>query len=170
MKIHSDVITRDDVYRAASVARSVFPGTSVEVSAVGSRSHRRAFEVHMTGDGSTCRNRTNAGTRYGDHGTEAEYSAGYAAWGWLVATLYDIDPDAVWGSAKNPIYGSKADFELKTADLFDTDLSNDERRAATLDFQKNGPRKMAKRQADRVEAFYVEAKQGFMGTPGRTGI
>lgn len=153
MKIHSDVITRDDVYRAASVARSVFPGTSVEVSAVGSRSHRRAFEIHMTGDGSTCRNRTNAGTRYGDHGGEAEYSAGYAAWGWLMASLYDVDQSAVWGTVRRPTYGSKADFNARTADLFDTGLSNDERRAATLDFQKNGPRKMAKRQAMRGRSF-----------------
>ncbi len=143
MKLHTDTLGAMHVINAAHKAgQSLGCSLYVETLQVGSRSHRYAYEVHMTGDGTTCRNRTNPRSAYGP---DRSFSAGYAGWGWLMAELYDVDAAAVWGSVKNPAYASKQDFHAKTAWLFDTDLDLAARRATTLDFQVNGPHKMQER-------------------------
>ncbi len=160
MKLHTDTLGAMHVINAAHKAgQSLGCLLSIDVAKVGSRSHAHAFEVHMTGDGTTCRNRTN-----GSHGSgeRPDFSAGYAGWGWLMAELYDLDTAAVWGTVKNPVYASEQDFHAKTASLFDTDLHLAARKAQTLCLQKNGSQK--------VWAILRARKEVTRGTPGAVAV
>ncbi len=161
MKLHTDEISMTSAIHVAAMQAGLSLGTSIdaEVMRVGSRSHRYAYEVHMTGDGTTCRNRVNPGSAYG---SDRGFSAGYAGWGWLMAELYDLDAAAVWGSVKNPVYASKQDFHAKTAWLFDTDLDLATRKAQTIGLRKNGARQ--------VWAIVRAQGEAQRGTPGATVV
>lgn len=61
----------------------------------------------------------------GDRGSASEWATGcdvYAAtweeWGWFMAELFALDPDARWGSVKGWHYAGVADFNAKTGNRF----------------------------------------------------
>jgi hypothetical protein len=118
VRLHSDVIGLSDVRaaldaekKAGRVAASV---TFKILTEHGSRTHARALEVQLSswdripGDG---RRRGNDGS-YG--AMTEEYAALYDEWGWLMSTLYALDPQAVWGSVKRPQYADVLDFDRQT--------------------------------------------------------
>ena len=106
MRIHSDVLTIADVHRAASG----LPGVYVTASQHGSRARRRAFNVSLEGNG----HRKNSGL----YGAAEEFGATWDEWGVFIARLFDIDPEAFWGTAKHPTYASPEGFHHLTGERF----------------------------------------------------
>lgn len=101
MKLHSAKITSADVYAAARRA-----GVSVnELTEHGSRSHGTAFSVYL--EGSSPRQSNGR-----DH-----KAATWDEWGMVMADLYRIDPNAMWGS-KAWGYTNADDFHDKTQNRF----------------------------------------------------
>jgi hypothetical protein len=75
-----------------------------------SRTHARAFEVQMEGNGSVASQyRTN---------TDGTKAATWDEWGVLIGRLYVLDPDAIWGGKANPIYQSAEHFHWETGNRF----------------------------------------------------
>ena len=104
MKLHSNILTDNDVFAALQRAKDAGKvDTSVmfeEIQGKGSRSHKQAWEVKLgwygdkvKGDG---RRWTNSGTR----GNGGNYAATYDEWGWFIAELYAKDENAVFGQYK----------------------------------------------------------------------
>ena len=98
MRIHTDRLTRDDIYRAARIAR-------VDLATFdnkGSRSKEHAFDVKLGGES---RRRPNGG----DSGAGSGYAATWDQWGVFLAVLFDIDPNMV-----TPYYANVWNFDSKT--------------------------------------------------------
>lgn len=135
MRIHSDVLTSTDLHtalRTARAARAEHPiGADVFVarcSRHGSRKRDHALEVRLLADGrqipaavaedlrvATGRNyRTrrlpNSGAYGADHGV---YAPTWCEYGWWMAALYAIDPEAIIGQ-----YAGRADFDAATNSYF----------------------------------------------------
>lgn len=106
MRIHSDILTTADIHAATRD----LPGVYIDISPHGSRSRASAYEVSLEGNGY----RKNSG-RYG---AGDEYAATWDEWGVVIARLFDIDPQAFWGSAKRPNYSDAEDFHQLTGDRF----------------------------------------------------
>ena len=102
MKIHSDIITRDDIATAATYAAAAGHGRvyADEITERGSRSKARAFEVKLIGDGTHSRKRNAANTGY---------AATFESWGYFFASLYNVDPNMTCLP-----YSSADDFHTKT--------------------------------------------------------
>jgi hypothetical protein len=116
MRLHSNILTAADVY-AATISRGM-RGVYAEVATVGSRSHARALDVHLSG---TSSRRTNPGASYPSReGAGIDYAATWDEWGMVMATLYAIDPAAVWGSVKRPTYANADHFHYVTGGRFHT--------------------------------------------------
>lgn len=107
MRLHTDVLTRDDILNAAKGGTIAFD----RLTEHGSRSHARAFEVKLTGSGT----HTNSG-RYGAN--TWEQAATWDEWGIFLGRLYEIDRNLLVGSAKNPIYEGWDDFHWQTGERF----------------------------------------------------
>lgn len=102
MRVHSDVIETDDVRAALSAAKAEngVPD-SVRISRLteqGSTKRDHAFDVSMT----SRRMRNLPELRY-------RWQATWTEWGWFIAHLFAVDPDAVIGP-----YRGKSDFHAKT--------------------------------------------------------
>lgn len=106
MRLHTNVITYRDIYEAARIGTDVW----AEITEHGSRTHKRAFEVKLHGNGVT-------GGGYRDRDDTA---ATWDEWGIVINNLYKIDPYAVWGSVKRPVYSDADDFHWQTGDRFKT--------------------------------------------------
>lgn len=94
MKIHSDVLTGEDVYAAAAKARGTH-GQDIyidELSTGGSRSRARRIELLCNAESG--RYATNSGT-YGANGYNR--AASWSAWGYFIAELFLLDPKATIG-------------------------------------------------------------------------
>jgi hypothetical protein len=107
MKLHSDLLIRQEIIDAAEHASAATDSGTVTVSTVdpsGSRSRARALTVLLQGDGSTSRRRNHGNTGF---------AATYDQWGHFLAFLYAIDPRLVAGP-----YTSRQDFETKTHGAF----------------------------------------------------
>lgn len=115
MRIHSDYLKLSDFHDATSFE---LVGVYATVSEHGSRSHARAFEVSLEGNGY----RKNTGK----YGAGEEFGATWDEWGVFLARLFDIDANAVAGAVKHPVYRDGYDFHAKTADRFvDLELPED---------------------------------------------
>lgn len=103
MRLHTDTHTRSTIQHAlqratntGKVARHVYIET---LDLHGSRKRADAYEIRLRawdkveGDG---RRRPNPGTGNRDH--DGEWAATYDEWGWFIAELFTIDPDAIFGS------------------------------------------------------------------------
>lgn len=103
MRIHSNALTSLDIYRATDGLDGVY----VEVTPKGSRTHAGAFEVRLTGTSSrlTMDGRDQAAT--------------WDQWGAFIAGVYEVDPAAVFGSAKSPNYRDSNHFHAVTRYRFD---------------------------------------------------
>lgn len=119
MKIHTNVITLDQMHAAAAG----LPGVVAHVTPRGSRTHARAFEIYMTGNGVT-------GGQWG-HGGNAK-AATWDEWGCVIGRLYVIDPAAVWGSPGNPIYFNADHFNWTTGNRFAVGYLTDRFEMVTL--------------------------------------
>lgn len=111
MRVYTNVLTSRDIYAATAAAG--MHGVYADVSEHGSRTHERAFEVTLSGNG-TARN----SGRYG--ADSREQAATWDEWGMFFAALYEVDPDAVWGSVKHPTYKDSEHFHDVTGDRFRT--------------------------------------------------
>jgi hypothetical protein len=106
VKIHSSKLTGRDLHEALSTSGQAALGVSIdEYDVHNSRSHALRFDVHLIGDGTTSRFKCNSG----EYGAGRAYSAGYDAWGWWLADLFDRDPDA-WAGP----YKGRLDFDKQT--------------------------------------------------------
>ena len=83
MRLHSDIITRTDIF--AALPRDV----GAEVMEHGSRKRARAFEVSLSGLGARHTRKKNSG----QYGAGYDYAATWDDWGLWLAALYEIDPD-----------------------------------------------------------------------------
>lgn len=147
MKLHSDTLTPEDLESARFDAQEITGGwLFLEVIRCGSRSRTFGFEVKLTGDGSQSSRRVNPGS---GNGSRDEYAAGYAAYGWFLAALYDTDLDmVVGGSEANAIYKDSTHFHERTAvtsdnlcatySPFDTDLSVESQKLIHAAFGRRG--------------------------------
>lgn len=120
MRIHSDILTTGDVYRATS-ARGM-RGVDADATSHGSRSRACALDVSLTG---TSSRRPNTGTR-GAGGYGIDYAATWDEWGMILAELFAIDPRAFVGSTRHPIYAGAEHFHAVTADRFRTLVAADQ--------------------------------------------
>lgn len=122
MKLHSDTIQISDIHKALGreiEAGRIAPHVSFKIiRQEGSRIRKAGFEVQLEAD------KRDNGRRFGNSGSYGAtspwsqgyevYAATYDEWGWLIAALYDIDEDALWGSGKYPQYKNREDFDEKT--------------------------------------------------------
>jgi len=81
MRIHTNTLTREDIYVAASTAGATVEGATLH----GSRSHDHAFEVKLTGNS---RRRPNGGSYGADRDA---YAATWDQWGVFLGLLFDND-------------------------------------------------------------------------------
>lgn len=112
MRVHSKIITIRDIHRATEN----LPGVYASVSEHGSRTHGTAFEVSLEGNG-YARNTGNRGAAHPIY-DEAPKGATWDEWGAFLAALYQVDPDAVWGSVKRPVYRNENHFDHVTNSRF----------------------------------------------------
>lgn len=110
MRIHVNILTSFDIYRAlvdSRIAADVYP---VVMEQHGSRTHTRAFEVQLgTEDKTSGPTRSRHYKNSGTHGAGNVYAATYDEWGYFLANLFDQDPTAKAGP-----YADRADFHAKT--------------------------------------------------------
>lgn len=105
MRIHSNTLTALDIYRATDA----LPGVFAQVEWKGSRSHANAFEVRLEG--------TSTRLTMDRKGQAATWDE----WGVFIAAVFEVDPEALWGSAKTPNYRNADHFHAVTRYRFDSD-------------------------------------------------
>lgn len=118
MRIHTSVLSPIDVYGAtndAHIASDVHP---VVMSHQGSRKRRGAYEVQLgtydkTSGPTRSRRYKNTGTHGAGYGYDRIWAATYDEWGWFLANLFAIDPDAIAGP-----YNGVDDFHAQTKGAF----------------------------------------------------
>lgn len=103
MRIHTDNLTEFDLYRAARDAKVTF----VRLATYGSRSHKRAFDVVLSGSSPY---RTQADGRQ-------DFAATWDEWGVFFANLFLRDESVMVGH-KSWGYRDQADFDRKTDERF----------------------------------------------------
>jgi hypothetical protein len=103
MKLHSDILNRDSINRAmdnakaaGDVARHVHFYIFEE-----SRSRKRAngFEIQL-GTYTKVPGDKRGHKNSGNGGASSVYAATYDEWGWFIAELFRMDPDAIFGNYK----------------------------------------------------------------------
>lgn len=107
MKIHSDVLTYDNISDATHAAGMT--GVYADIIERGSRSRTKGFDVKLTG---TSNRNQNPGT---GRNRDVEKAATWDEWGMFINALYQIDDDAIVGPYKD-LY----DFESKTVGRFES--------------------------------------------------
>lgn len=115
MKLHTNVLTERDVYRATTAAGMA--GVRADVVQVGSRSRSHAFDVHLTGTSSRLPN-GGARAREAYWGVDRDHAATWDEWGMFLAALYELDPLMVCGSPGRPAYLNRAAFHAATGGRF----------------------------------------------------
>lgn len=102
MRIHSDILTPSDIYKAVAN----LPGVFVDSTKHGSRARNVAHEIRLTG---TSSRRTMDGS---------DQAATWDEWGVFFAHIFAADPHALAGSQKYPAYDGAADFHRQTGNRF----------------------------------------------------
>lgn len=106
MRIHTNRLTEQDLRDALRNASGKAPQVTLTVQGQhGSRSHNKAFEVALRGEGRRHTKRPNTGIT----GAGSEYAATYDDWGWFLAYLFESDEQATAGP-----YRGHDDFDRKT--------------------------------------------------------
>ena len=103
MKLHTNHL--DALDTAALTAN--LPGCKLTATRHGSRSHRYAYELTLTGNHYTRSPRAEGCT-----------TATWDEWGTVIARILAIDTAAIFGTVKNPIYSGHDDFHRKTDSRF----------------------------------------------------
>lgn len=104
MRIHSNVITEDEVREAADHARVTF----TRFGEGKSRTHSRFFDVILSGES---RRHQNGGP---------DKAATWDQWGVFLSVLFDRDPNMICGAGKRPVYNGADDFDFQTNLRFST--------------------------------------------------
>jgi hypothetical protein len=107
MRIHT-AATLEDVREAARIARA-----EIEVSEHRSRTHKRAFEVHLTGES---KRRPNGGS----YGAGTGYAATWDQWGVFLAHIFEVDSES-----KCRAYADSGDFYDRTNYRFEGEWPTD---------------------------------------------
>lgn len=102
MKIHSDILTSADIYRATADLTGVY----AEAVTKGSRSRKNGVEFSLTG---TSHRRPNTGQR----GAGDDYAATWDEWGIVLGRLFEADPNMTC-----TYYTDRDDFNFKTGSRF----------------------------------------------------
>ena len=111
MRIHSNVLTPGDLFRAMSAALPEAPDVNLILQGTfGSRSHAKAFEIALRGHGARHTRRPNTGIA---GSASAERAATFDDWGWFCVAVFDMDPDAKVGQ-----YNGSEDFHRATKDAY----------------------------------------------------
>lgn len=121
MRLHSNVLTSEDLYNAARHAR-----VDLTLTRHGSRTHAQAFEVSLTGES---KRRPNSGQYGADNDT---YAATWDQWGVFFAYLFNVDADMVAGLVKHPTYNGRDDFNEKTHRRFEKRYKDEVYQVATF--------------------------------------
>lgn len=125
MRIHSNYLTMGDIIGATKGLPNVF----VNVTEHGSRTHARAFEVRLEGNG-YARNTGKSGA------DSYETGATWDEWGVFLARLFNLDANALCGTVKYPVYENGYDFHQKTMDRFEAlELPTDTHKRHTWDYR-----------------------------------
>ena len=132
MRVHSNTLEYADIYRATKD----LPGVYVTASQHGSRSHARAFEVSLEGNGF----HKNSGTG----GASYEFGATWDEWGAFIAAIYEVDPGALFGSVKYPVYPNAYEFHGMYQDRFANGLPADTHKRHTWEITNRLDRKCKK--------------------------
>lgn len=120
MRLHTNVIgytqTIRNALKAEQAAGRIAPHVSFKtLEQRGSRTHTFAYEVQLEADIRDNGRRAGNSGSFGAMRAEVDgYAATYDEWGWLIAALYAIDADALWGSVKYPQYLDAAHFQERT--------------------------------------------------------
>lgn len=114
MKVWSKTLTTADLFTAAVRVNAEFPGCAVylehDVELHEGPRTRRFDHVHL---------RSRFGRHYPNSGTsgaqswEGQVAASWAEWGWFLARVFEVDPDARCGD-----YRSADDFHAQTGERF----------------------------------------------------
>jgi hypothetical protein len=127
VKIHTDKITYPDLHSALTTTTTGVWLDRADLK--GSRSRQRAWDVALESDGTPDKNgkprrRTrNVGTSRRSY-EHPGFAASYDDWGWWLAALFEIDPEAIAGP-----YKGYEDFHLQTKGDY---LSRRPRRRSSL--------------------------------------
>jgi len=108
MRLHTNVLTRTDIFRAVNDLPGVYP----TVTGHGSRDFARAFEVRLEGNGYARNSGTSGGSGY-------ENGATWDEWGAFIAALYWLDTGGRWGAKGSPVYKGYDDFHYRTGSRFE---------------------------------------------------
>lgn len=118
MRIHTDTLTAHDIVRSAA-ARGMSDvraertiGVHASLTMHRSLSRRHAFDVRLTG---TSSRRPNG---WDPQWWDDVHAATWDEWGMFLATLFDLDPNAIVGSVKHPIYAGREHFHAVTRGRF----------------------------------------------------
>lgn len=104
MRLHTDIVTREDVIAATEG----LTGVSAIVTERRSKTHARGIEMVLEGNG----------TRAG-YATKSVQSATWDEYGVVLGRLFEIDPNMRVGDAKHPTYDGRYDFSLVTNDRYE---------------------------------------------------
>ena len=120
MKLHTNVIGYTQTIRIAlqnekNAGRIAPHVTFKKLEQAGSRTHEFGFEIQLQADVRDNGRRAGNSGSYGAMRPEYDgFAATYDEWGWLINALYEIDPQALWGSVKYAQYRNREDFDAKT--------------------------------------------------------
>lgn len=127
MRLHTNVFDWAGVHQALTDVQAqnlVAPHVDFhELEEYGSRKRTRAFEIRLgtyekvRGDN---RRWTNLGTRGANSAANGEgvYAATWDEWGWFIARLFELDPEAIFGP-----YDGIENFQARTKSEFILDNS-----------------------------------------------
>lgn len=102
MKLHSDKLTDDDVREALGQAKAAGKVTQdvcmVQFMPGGSRSRARSWAIQLgTEDKTSGPTKSRHYKNSGQYGRSQVWAATYDEWGWFIAQLFAVDPDATFG-------------------------------------------------------------------------
>lgn len=115
MRIHSNTLTRSDIVSALRQPEIAPDIELVTFGVFSSRKRQRAYEVQLGTDDKTSgptksRHYKNSGT----HGAGQIWAATYDEWGFFLADLFRLDPNAIAGQ-----YNGADDFHAQTKGAYE---------------------------------------------------
>ena len=122
MRLHTNLL--DALDTAALTAN--LPGCKLTATRHGSRSHRYAYELTLEGNSLTG----------GQYGLTPYRTATWDEWGAVIARIYRLDTQAVFGTVKQPVYAGYIDFHTITDSRFiECELPADTHRRHKWEYQ-----------------------------------
>lgn len=121
MRIHTNGIVREADIRDALRGQQALGRIAKHVTFKTLDEHRStilggAFEIQLEASERDCGRRVGNSGSYGAMRAEVDgYAATFDEWGWLLRSLFMLDPNMLVGSPKAPTYANAAAFHRKTA-------------------------------------------------------